>query len=115
MVPYRVSPPFGLLTLDEERRTLEELDRSGARILFVGLDTPKQERWMAATRHEVNAVMLGVGAAIDFLADRKRQATRLVQQLGLEWLHRLVHEPRRFSDRPTGQIHIDKGRHHERA
>ena len=75
---------------------LEDLERSGARILFVGLGTPKQERWMAAHRGEVNAVMLGVGAAFDFLAGRKRQAPRLVQRLGLEWLYRLVHEPRRL-------------------
>src|SRR4029453_15188602 len=78
------------------RSTLEDLERSGARILFVGLGTPKQERWMAAHRREVNAVMLGVGAAFDFLAGRKRQAPRLLQRLGLEWLYRLVHEPRRL-------------------
>ena len=65
---YRASPPFRPLTADEERRTLEDLERSGARILFVGLGTPKQERWMAAHRPEVKAVMLGVGAAFDFLA-----------------------------------------------
>ena len=51
---------------------------------------------MAAHRAEVNAVMLGVGAAFDFLAGRKRQAPRLLQRLGLEWLYRLVHEPRRL-------------------
>ena len=51
---------------------------------------------MAAHRPEVNAVMLGVGAAFDFLAGRKRQAPRLLQRLGLEWLYRLVHEPRRL-------------------
>jgi N-acetylglucosaminyldiphosphoundecaprenol N-acetyl-beta-D-mannosaminyltransferase len=96
IVSYRASPPFRPLTPDEERSTIEELDRSGARILFVGLGTPKQERWMAAHKHEVHAVMLGVGAAFDFLAGRKRQAPRLVQRLGLEWLHRLVHEPRRL-------------------
>jgi N-acetylglucosaminyldiphosphoundecaprenol N-acetyl-beta-D-mannosaminyltransferase len=95
-VAYRASPPFRPLTPDEERRTVEDLNRSGARILFVGLGTPKQERWMAAHRNDVNAVMLGVGAAFDFLAGRKRQAPRLVQRLGLEWLHRLVHEPRRL-------------------
>jgi N-acetylglucosaminyldiphosphoundecaprenol N-acetyl-beta-D-mannosaminyltransferase len=95
-VAYRASPPFRPLTADEERRTLEDLDRSGARILFVGLGTPKQERWMAAHKHEVNAVMVGVGAAFDFLAGQKRQAPRLVQRLGLEWLYRLVHEPRRL-------------------
>jgi N-acetylglucosaminyldiphosphoundecaprenol N-acetyl-beta-D-mannosaminyltransferase len=95
-VAYRASPPFRLLTPDEERRTVEDLDRSGARILFVGLGTPRQERWMAAHKHDVDAVMLGVGAAFDFLAGRKRQAPRLMQRLGLEWLHRLVHEPRRL-------------------
>jgi N-acetylglucosaminyldiphosphoundecaprenol N-acetyl-beta-D-mannosaminyltransferase len=93
---YRASPPFRPPTADEERRTLEDLERSGARILFVGLGTPKQERWMAAHRPEVNAVMLGVGAAFDFLAGRKRQAPKLLQRLGLEWLYRLVHEPRRL-------------------
>jgi N-acetylglucosaminyldiphosphoundecaprenol N-acetyl-beta-D-mannosaminyltransferase len=51
---------------------------------------------MAAHKHNVHAVMLGVGAAFDFLAGRKRQAPRLVQRLGLEWLYRLVHEPRRL-------------------
>jgi N-acetylglucosaminyldiphosphoundecaprenol N-acetyl-beta-D-mannosaminyltransferase len=95
-VAYRASPPFRPLTPDEERHTVEELGRSGARILFVGLGTPKQERWMAAHKDEVRAVMVGVGAAFDFLAGRKRQAPRLLQRLGLEWLHRLVHEPRRL-------------------
>jgi N-acetylglucosaminyldiphosphoundecaprenol N-acetyl-beta-D-mannosaminyltransferase len=95
-IAYRASPPFRPLTPDEERRTVEDLDRSGARILFVGLGTPKQELWMATHNNEVNAVMLGVGAAFDFLAGNKRQAPRLVQRLGLEWLHRLVHEPRRL-------------------
>jgi N-acetylglucosaminyldiphosphoundecaprenol N-acetyl-beta-D-mannosaminyltransferase len=95
-VAYRASPPFRPLTPDEEQRTVEDLDRSGVRILFVGLGTPKQERWMAARKSQVNAVMLGVGAAFDFLAGRKRQAPRLVQRLGLEWLYRLAHEPRRL-------------------
>jgi N-acetylglucosaminyldiphosphoundecaprenol N-acetyl-beta-D-mannosaminyltransferase len=95
-VAYCSCPPFRPLTPEEERRTVEDLDRSGARILFVGLGTPKQERWMAAHRHEVNAVMIGVGAAFDFLAGKKRQAPGLVQRLGLEWLYRLMHEPRRL-------------------
>jgi N-acetylglucosaminyldiphosphoundecaprenol N-acetyl-beta-D-mannosaminyltransferase len=95
-IAYRSSPPFRPLTADEERRTVEELDLSGVRILFVGLGAPKQERWMAAHKDQVQAVMLGVGAAFDFLAGRKRQAPRLLQRLGLEWLYRLVHEPRRL-------------------
>jgi N-acetylglucosaminyldiphosphoundecaprenol N-acetyl-beta-D-mannosaminyltransferase len=95
-VVYRSSPPFRPLTPEEERQTVEGLHRSGARILFVGLGAPKQERWMAGHRGQVDAVMLGVGAAFDFLAGRKRQAPRLVQRLGLEWLFRLAHEPRRL-------------------
>jgi len=51
---------------------------------------------MAAHKPQVRAVMLGVGAAFDFLAGRKRQAPRLVQRFGLEWLYRLIHEPRRL-------------------
>jgi N-acetylglucosaminyldiphosphoundecaprenol N-acetyl-beta-D-mannosaminyltransferase len=95
-IVYRASPPFRRLTPEEERRTLEDLERSGVRILFVGLGTPKQEWWMAANKGHVSAVMLGVGAAFDFLAGRKRQAPRLLQRLGLEWLYRLTHEPRRL-------------------
>jgi N-acetylglucosaminyldiphosphoundecaprenol N-acetyl-beta-D-mannosaminyltransferase len=95
-VAYRASPPFRPPTAEERRRTVEDLHRSGVRILFVGLGTPKQEQWMAAHKPQVRAVMLGVGAAFDFLAGRKRQAPRLVQRLGLEWLYRLVHEPRRL-------------------
>jgi N-acetylglucosaminyldiphosphoundecaprenol N-acetyl-beta-D-mannosaminyltransferase len=95
-VVYRSSPPFRPLTPEEERQTVEGLHRSGARILFVGLGAPKQERWMARHKGQVDAVMLGVGAAFDFLAGRKRQAPAAVQRLGLEWLFRLAHEPRRL-------------------
>jgi N-acetylglucosaminyldiphosphoundecaprenol N-acetyl-beta-D-mannosaminyltransferase len=95
-IAYRHSPPFREATPDEQRQTVEDINRSGARVLFVGLGAPKQERWMAAQKGQVTAVMLGVGAAFDFLAGKKRQAPRLVQQLGLEWLYRLVHEPRRL-------------------
>jgi len=62
----------------------------GARILFVGLGCPKQDRWMAAHHSRVNAVMLGVGAAFDFLAGNKAQAPRWMQDRGLEWVFRLA-------------------------
>ncbi|HSK37209.1 MAG TPA: WecB/TagA/CpsF family glycosyltransferase, partial [Actinomycetota bacterium] len=94
-VAYRWSPPFRPLTAAEEARVTDELARSGTRVLFVGLGTPKQERWMAAHKG-LPMVMLGVGAAFDFLSGRKRQARPVLQRLGLEWLHRLAHEPRRL-------------------
>jgi N-acetylglucosaminyldiphosphoundecaprenol N-acetyl-beta-D-mannosaminyltransferase len=62
----------------------------------VGLSTPKQERWMAAHRDVVPAVMLGVGAAFDFLAGVKPQAPPWMQNAGLEWAFRLATEPRRL-------------------
>jgi N-acetylglucosaminyldiphosphoundecaprenol N-acetyl-beta-D-mannosaminyltransferase len=94
-VAYRWSPPYRALTAEEEARVAEDLGRSGARVLFVGLGTPKQERWMADHR-DLPMVMIGVGAAFDFLSGRKRQAPRALQGLGLEWLYRMAHEPRRL-------------------
>jgi N-acetylglucosaminyldiphosphoundecaprenol N-acetyl-beta-D-mannosaminyltransferase len=95
-VAYAQSPPFRTLSDDERRATVEDINRSGARILFVGLGCPKQERWMAEHRGRVGAVMLGVGAAFDFLAGTTRQAPRWVMAAGLEWLFRLMVEPRRL-------------------
>jgi N-acetylglucosaminyldiphosphoundecaprenol N-acetyl-beta-D-mannosaminyltransferase len=94
-IAYRWSPPFRPLTAEEEAKVVDDLVRSGTRVLFVGLGTPKQERWMADHKG-LPMVMLGVGAAFDFLSGRKRQAPRALQGLGLEWLYRLVHEPRRL-------------------
>jgi N-acetylglucosaminyldiphosphoundecaprenol N-acetyl-beta-D-mannosaminyltransferase len=94
-IAYRWSPPFRPLTTEEEARVADDLVRSGTRVLFVGLGTPKQERWMADHKG-LPMVMLGVGAAFDFLSGRKRQAPRALQGLGLEWLYRLAHEPRRL-------------------
>jgi len=95
-VSFSHSPPFRPLDHEEEEAMVRAINQSGARILFVGLGAPRQERWIAEQKGKVNAVMLGVGAAFDFLAGRKRQAPKVVQHLGLEWLFRLIHEPRRL-------------------
>jgi len=95
-VVYACSPPFRALSLEEDAVIVDRINASGARLLFVGLGCPKQERWMAAHRSSVNAVMLGVGAAFDFTAGVKAQAPHFIQNLGLEWLFRLVCEPRRL-------------------
>ncbi|HHJ19724.1 MAG TPA: glycosyltransferase, partial [Gammaproteobacteria bacterium] len=65
-------------------------------ILFVGIGCPKQEIWMAEHRDSLSCVMLGVGAAFDFIAGNKKHAPRWVQRVGLEWLFRLLSEPRRL-------------------
>ncbi|OPY00584.1 MAG: UDP-N-acetyl-D-mannosaminuronic acid transferase [Syntrophorhabdus sp. PtaB.Bin047] len=91
-----VSPPFRPLTPEEDSSIVEQINASGARVVFVGLGCPKQELWMAEHRTRIRAVMIGVGAAFDYHAGTLKRAPRLMQDLGLEWLHRLLSEPRRL-------------------
>jgi N-acetylglucosaminyldiphosphoundecaprenol N-acetyl-beta-D-mannosaminyltransferase len=95
-IAFAYSPPFRPLSEEEDRRVTETIDASGARILFVGLGCPRQERWMASHRETLSCVMLGVGAAFDFLAGAKPQSLPWMQRAGLEWLFRLCVEPRRL-------------------
>jgi N-acetylglucosaminyldiphosphoundecaprenol N-acetyl-beta-D-mannosaminyltransferase len=100
-VVYAYSPPFRALTPEEDALVRTEIENSQAQILFVGLGCPKQERWMAEHRtaeHRsgVSAVMMGVGAAFDFISGEKRQAPLWMQSIGTEWLFRLCTEPRRL-------------------
>jgi N-acetylglucosaminyldiphosphoundecaprenol N-acetyl-beta-D-mannosaminyltransferase len=95
-IAYMFSPPFRPLTTTEDDQVVSDVNSSGARILFIGLNTPKQDYWMAAHRDRIQAVMVGVGAAFDFLAGVKRQAPMWMRNVGLEWLFRLVTEPRRL-------------------
>ncbi|HLT19589.1 MAG TPA: WecB/TagA/CpsF family glycosyltransferase [Thermomicrobiales bacterium] len=95
-IAIKVSPPFRELTPEEVEGEIEALRASGARIIFVGLGCPKQERWMHARRGKVDAVLIGVGAAFDYVGKTKAQAPRFMQAHGLEWLFRLVTEPRRL-------------------
>jgi N-acetylglucosaminyldiphosphoundecaprenol N-acetyl-beta-D-mannosaminyltransferase len=99
LVVYTYSPPFRNLNKLEDAEITEEVIGSGARILFVGLGCPKQEIWMAEHKGKFPAVMLGVGAAFDFHAGIKPQAPIWMQTTGLEWLFRLLHEPRRLARR----------------
>lgn len=90
------SPPFRALSAQEEQGIVTRINRSGARIVFVGLGCPKQELWMREQRGRIDAVMIGVGAAFDFHAGTMRRAPQWMQRAGLEWLHRLASEPRRL-------------------
>lgn len=91
------SPPFRPLTAEESAEVDARIDASGADLVWVGLSTPKQERWMAEHRPHLQApVLLGVGAAFDFHTGRVRQAPAWMQSRGLEWLFRLLVEPRRL-------------------
>lgn len=91
-----ISPPFRNLTADEDRLIVDQINSSGARVLFVGLGCPKQERWIDSHRGQVGAVMIGVGAAFQFHAGVLRRAPEWMRRLGLEWLFRLACEPRKL-------------------
>lgn len=95
-VAYAHAPPFRQLTAEEDAAVVREINDSGARVLFVGLGCPKQERWMASHQGRVKAVMLGVGAAFDLLSGMKPEAPVWMQRAGVEWLFRLATEPRRL-------------------
>lgn len=91
------SPPFRSLMPEEDQEIVRKINAANPDIVWVGLSTPKQERWMAAHLEKLNApVLIGVGAAFDFLSDRKKQAPRWIQRSGFEWLYRLASEPRRL-------------------
>ncbi|MFZ2858703.1 WecB/TagA/CpsF family glycosyltransferase [Acidovorax sp.] len=74
----------------------EQINASGAGVVWVSLGCPKQESWMVAHRGRINAVMVGVGAAFDYHAGTIQRAPQWMQGRGLEWLHRLASEPRRL-------------------
>jgi N-acetylglucosaminyldiphosphoundecaprenol N-acetyl-beta-D-mannosaminyltransferase len=91
------SPPFTPLTLEQDERLLEDINASGAQIVWVGTGQPKQEQWMHRMRPRLRAPLLvGVGAAFDFHAGLVRQAPPWMQRNGLEWSYRLMREPRRL-------------------
>jgi len=95
-----LSPPFGRISPEEDEAMVARINATAPDIVWVGLSTPKQERWMAAHLGRVRApVMVGVGAAFDFLSGEKPQAPAWVQRNGLEWLFRLASEPRRLAGR----------------
>jgi N-acetylglucosaminyldiphosphoundecaprenol N-acetyl-beta-D-mannosaminyltransferase len=98
-IAYRFSPPFRIATSDEDNMIVKDINDSGAKILFVGLGCPKQEKWMAVHSGKVQAVMVGVGATFDFIAGTKRQAPKWMQSNGLEWLFRFSQEPGRLWQR----------------
>jgi N-acetylglucosaminyldiphosphoundecaprenol N-acetyl-beta-D-mannosaminyltransferase len=91
------SPPFRELTTEEEEKIVKMVNEADPDIIWIGISTPKQERWMVKFAQRVNApVLIGIGAAFDFLTGEKKQAPLWMQRNGLEWLFRLLSEPRRL-------------------
>src|SRR5690348_13612081 len=90
-------PPFRPLTPEEDDAAVRQIEQAAPDVLWVGLSTPKQERWMNAHRNRLSVpVLVGVGAAFDIHTGELRQAPRWMRENGLEWLFRLCIEPRRL-------------------
>lgn len=93
------APPFRDLTKDEDEEIVRRINDSGADFVWVALGAPKQEKWMYEHRNRVNGLMIGVGAAFDFIAGTVKRAPMWMQKLCLEWVFRIVQDPRRMIPR----------------
>lgn len=91
------SPPFRPMTPAEDQAAIARINQLNPDIVWLGISTPRQDRWMAEHMGKINApVMVGVGAAFDFHSGAKKQAPLFFQRFGMEWLFRLATEPRRL-------------------
>lgn len=95
-IPVLISPPFRALSEEEKQADIHTINTSGIKFLFVGLGCPKQERWMSEHQPHLSCTLLGVGAAFDFIAGNKKHAPKIFQVFGLEWLFRMLCEPKRL-------------------
>jgi N-acetylglucosaminyldiphosphoundecaprenol N-acetyl-beta-D-mannosaminyltransferase len=93
------SPPFRDIAEQEDEAIINMINEAKPDFVWVGLGAPKQEIWMAAHKDRINAVMIGVGAAFDFEAGRIKRAPAWMQKCSLEWLYRLMQDPKRLFKR----------------
>ncbi len=96
--------PFRPLTPDEDRKIIQKINQSGAGIVFVSLGCPKQEHWMNLHKEKIQAVMIGLGGAFPVYAGIQKRAPGWMREMGLEWLYRLLQEPRRLWKRYSSTI-----------
>jgi N-acetylglucosaminyldiphosphoundecaprenol N-acetyl-beta-D-mannosaminyltransferase len=93
------SPPFRNLNEEEESEIIQRINDFGANLVFVVLGCPKQEKWMASMKGRVNACMIGIGGALPVMIGMQKRAPKWMQRASLEWLYRLIQEPRRLFKR----------------
>ena len=90
------SPPFKKMSISEDEEIVKEINVTKPDFVWIGLGAPKQENWMAEHRGIVNGLMIGVGAGFDYHAGNIKRAPKWMQKLSLEWLYRLMQEPKRL-------------------
>ncbi len=90
------SPPFRKLTAKEDEEVVKMINEATADFVWIGLGAPKQEIWMAEHQGKIEGLMLGVGAGFDYYAGNIERAPEWMQKSNLEWLYRLIQDPRRL-------------------
>lgn len=90
------SPPFRPLTEDEDMAVIKMINESKPDFVWIGLGAPKQERWMADHQGKIDGLMLGVGAGFDYYAEKIKRAPSWMQKCNLEWVYRLIQDPKRL-------------------
>lgn len=93
------SPPFRILTEEEDKVVVEKINETKPDFVWIGLGAPKQEKWMAAHLGKINGLMIGVGAGFDYYAENIKRAPEWMQKNNLEWLYRLLQDPKRLFKR----------------
>lgn len=93
------SPPFRDLSYDENEFVINKINETNPDFIWVGLGAPKQEQWMYDNLNKVNGVMIGVGAGFDYHANNIRRAPKWMQEHSLEWVYRLIQDPKRLFKR----------------
>lgn len=93
------SPPFRKLTKEENTKIIESINETDSDFIWIGLGAPKQEKWMAEHKGKINGFMVGVGAAFDYLAGNIDRAPMWMQKANLEWVYRLMQDPKRLISR----------------
>ena len=93
------APPFRELTEEEDQKIVRRINDSGADFVWVALGAPKQEKWMYAHRNRIQGLMIGVGAAFDFMAGTVKRAPMWMQKLCMEWVFRIMQNPGRMLPR----------------
>lgn len=93
------SPPFRPLTEEEDKKIIEKINETNPDFVWIGLGAPKQEKWMAAHQGQIDGLMLGVGAGFDYYAGNIDRAPEWMQKHNLEWLYRLIQDPKRLFKR----------------
>ena len=93
------SPPFRPLTEEEDKKIIEKINETNPDFVWIGLGAPKQEKWMATHQGQIDGLMLGVGAGFDYYAGNIDRAPEWMQKHNLEWLYRLIQDPKRLFKR----------------